>query len=423
VDNKEDCQLQKAGPGFFYGYIVVVVSFLILIMTLGLFMVFGVFFKPLQDEFGWSSALTSGAFSIAFSISVIVQGSLSILMGGLTDRLGPRLVVTLCGLLLGLGYLLMSQINAAWQLYLFFGVIIGIGMSGVWIPPLSTIARWFVRRRGMMTGIAVAGAAVGTLIGSPISSRLINTYGWRLSYVILGGALLVIVILTAQFLRRDPTQVGQFPYGGKNAKEPELEPETKSFSFQEAVRTIQFWLFIFMFFCFGFCMDGAMVHIVPHAIELGIPSITAANMLAISFGISIIGNFTLGSLGDRIGSRQIFIIGFILMAAALFCLMLARDLWLLYLFALVFGIAFGGLGTSESPLVAWLFGLSSHGLIFGFALLGFNCGAAAGPFVTGYIFDITGSYRYEFLVSACVGIIGLILSSTLKPPQKLGGRI
>ena len=115
MDNKEDRQLRKTGPRFFYGYIVVVASFLILIITLGLFMVFGVFFKPLQEEFGWSSAMTSGAFSI----SVIVQGSLAIVMGGLTDRFGPRLVVTFCGFFLGLGYLLMSQINAIWQLYLF----------------------------------------------------------------------------------------------------------------------------------------------------------------------------------------------------------------------------------------------------------------------------------------------------------------
>jgi len=413
--NREDYQLRKTEPRFFYGYIVVIAAFLILMMTLGVYMVFGVFFKPLQAEFGWSSAMTSGAFSL----SVIINGVLGIVMGGLTDRFGPRIVMTLCGFLLGLGFLLMSQVSALWQLYLFFGVIMGIGMGGAWVPPLSTVARWFVKRRSLMTGIVVAGAAMGTLIGSPVISRLIAAYGWRLSYAILGGAVLLVVLVAAQFLRRDPTKMGQMPYGESEGKQQGLSSETSGFSLREAVHTTQFWVVFTLFFCLGFSMDGPMVHIVPHAIELEISAVSAANILAINFGTSIIGNFVLGSLCDRIGSRQIFIIGFILMAAALFWLVPARELWMLYLFAVVFGFAFGGIFTAESPLVAWLFGMTSHGLIFGFAMLGFTAGAAVGPLVMGYIFDLTGSYQVAFLVCGVVGILGIIMAVVLRPTKKL----
>ena len=413
--NKEDYQLRKTEPRLFYGYIVVVAAFLILMMTLGLYMVFGVFFKPLQAEFGWSSAMTSGAFSL----SVIITGVLGIVMGGLTDRFGPRIVMTVCGFLLGLGFLLMSQVSALWQLYLFFGVIMGIGMGGTWVPPLSTVARWFVKRRSLMTGIVVAGAAMGTLIGSPVISRLIAAYGWRLSYAILGGVVLIVAVAAAQFLRRDPTQMGQLPYGENEVKKQGLKSETGAVSLREAVHTTQFWVVFTLFFCFGFSLDGPMVHIVPHAIELEISAVSAANILAINFGAGIIGNFVLGGLGDRIGSRQIFIIGFILMAAALFWLVPARELWMLYLFAVVFGFAFGGIFTAESPIVAWLFGMTSHGLIFGFAMLGFTVGAAAGPLVMGYIFDLTGSYQVAFLVGGVVGILGLIMAVVLRPTKRL----
>ncbi|MCK4961003.1 MAG: MFS transporter, partial [Anaerolineales bacterium] len=335
---------------------------------------FGVFFKPMLTEFGWTRAMTSGAFSL----SMMIYGVLGIVVGGLNDRFGPRVVLTLCGLLLGLGYLLMSQVSALWQMYLFYGVIIGTGMSGVWVPQLSTVARWFVGRRTLMTGIVLAGVSLGQLIGPPVTTRLIAVYDWRLSYIMLGGAVL-LVVLFAQFLRRDPTQMGQLPYGADEGKQPELTSDTPSFSLREAAYTAQFWVAFSIFFCFGFALFAIVVHIVPHAIELGISATSAANILATMGGGRILGNYVLGNFADRIGNRQIFIIGFILMSASLLWLVPAKEAWMLYLFAVVFGIAYGGCAVAESPLVAGLFGLSSHGLILGVLVLGFSIGAAIGP--------------------------------------------
>jgi MFS family permease len=365
-------------------------------------------------EFGWTRAMTSGGFSLSW----IVHGLLGVIMGRLTDRIGPRLVLTICGFLLGLGYLLMSQISAVWQMYLFYGVIIGAGMGGSWVPIVSTVARWFAKRRSMMTGIVMTGVSIGTLITPPVASRLISAYDWRISFIIAGSVVLVVVVLVAQLLKRDPTQVGQRPYGENETENQEQVLETYSLSLREAVHTKQFWLTSGIFFGIGFCAYTMMTHIVLHAIDLGFSSITAANILATIGGLSIVGRVVLGSVADRIGNRQVFIIGFILMSASLFWLVPVKEVWGLYLSAVIFGFAFG-CATSESPLVAELFGLSSHGLILGVInLIGFTFGAAVGPFIAGYIFDMTNTYKLAFIVCAAVGIAALILTVLLRPIKK-----
>jgi MFS family permease len=275
-----------------------------------------------------------------------------------------------------------------------------------------------------MTGIVISGLTIGQMIAPPIISRLIAVYDWRMSYTMLGSFVLLAVIIAAQFLRRDPAKVGQSPYGANEIQQPGLPAGTGAYSLQEAVHTTQFWLVIITFFSFGFGAFAITVHIVPHAHELGISAITAANILAISGGIGIVGNFVLGGIvGDRIGNRKAFLIGFILMITALLWLAPAREVWMLYLIAILLGLAFGSMGTSESPLVARLFGLSSHGLIYGVIGLGFTAGGAVGPFVMGYMFDITSSYQTSFIVCAAFGVLGLILVTILRPTKKLGTKL
>jgi len=408
-------KFNKNEPRFFYGYIVVIAAFFIMVVSWATYNSFGIFFNALLEEFSWNRAVTSGAFSL----SMFIFGVLGIIAGALNDRFGPRVVLTFCGILLGLGYLLMSQISAIWQLYLFWGVIIGIGMSGVWVPLLSTVAKWFVKRRTLMTGIVIAGLGVGGLIGPPVISRLIATYGWFLSCIVLGIAVLLFVIIATQFLRRGPNQMRQLPDGETEGNYQATKSVTNSFSFKEAVKTTQFWIVFGMFFCFGFGSFSIVVHIVQHAIDLKIPPVSAANILAARGAMVILGNYILGAFADRIGNRQIFIIGFVVMSAALLWLPLAEKEWMLYLFIVFFGFVSGGMGASESPLTAWLFGINSHGLIYGVVHVGFAIGAAAGPLVTGYIFELTGSYQSAFLTCAALGVIGLISAVILRPTTKL----
>jgi len=394
---------------FFYGYIIVIVSFLIMMLILGLHICFGIFLKPIIAELGWTRGATSGAFSL----SLVLGGLIGIFMGRLNDRVGPRVVMTINGLLASLGYLLMSQVQSLWQLYLFYGVMIGVG-SNVFVPLLSTIARWFVQRRSMMSGIVNAGSGVGMLIIPLGVNWLISAYDWRVSFLVLGIIILVVVVLSAQFLKRDPGKVGQVAYGENNTAEEISSFGIKAFSLKEAMLTRQFWLFLAVLLCYGFCFFSMQVHIAPYATDIGISATGAATILATIGGATVIGHIGLGSVGDKIGYKSAFLIGIILVALAVFVLLLARELWTFYLFAVFLGLAFGDCGTQESPLVVWLFGLTSHGVILGFCAFSFTLGAAIGPVMSGYIFDVTGNYQVAFFVFAALSIVTVILTIFLK---------
>ena len=401
-------------PRLFYGYFVVTAAFIILMVSFGVNNAFGVFFNPILTEFGWTRAMTSGAFSLSW----VMQGVLGIMMGGLNDRFGPRVVITICGLLMGAGFMLMSRVYAIWHIYLFYGIIVGVGMGGVMVSQVSTIAKWFVKRRSMMTGIVMNGIGLGILIAPPIANQLISTNDWRVSYIILGGVVLVAVVLAAQLLRRDPSQVGQLPYGDDRIESHQQRLTTNAYSLNQAVRTRQFWAVFIILFSFGFCRHSIMVHLVAHAIGLGISDARAAFSLAIIGAGSIVGRILFGNIADRIGIKRVFIICYILMSISLISLVPATDEWQFYLFACLFGLAWGS-SASESPVVAWLFGLRSHGLIFGVIGLGFTIGAAIGPFVTGYIYDVTNSYTIAFVVCVALSIIGLIASASIRPINKV----
>ena len=414
MDNCEASLPAKTETKFFYGYIIVLAALLMQTVISGPRTSFGVFFKPLITEFGWTRALVSGAFSM----STIVQGLLGIAMGGLNDRLGPRVVMTTCGFLVGSGFMLLSLTNAAWQLYLFYVLMIGMGMGGVYVSLMSTVARWFIDRRGMMTGIVAAGAGIGGLIAPPIINWLIFKYEWRTSYLMLGGATLAIITLTAQCLKRDPAQIGLVPYGKGKGKEKGLDLITTGISAKEAISTRQFWMSITMLFCYGFAIFTIMIHIVPHVTDLGISATTAANVLAVLGGGLLAGGIILGTVADRIGNRQAFTICFVLISAAVLWLLSIKEVWMFYLCAAILGLGGGGGATLVSLLAADLFGMRSHGLILGIYSCGYTIGAAAGPLIAGYIFDASSNYQCAFLLSAALGIAGLLLSAILRPVKR-----
>jgi len=408
---------ENKSPRFFYGYVEVLAPILIMAVMWGAIYSFGVFLKPLSAEFGWSTAAISGAYSLF----MVLHGLLYIVAGRLNDRFGPRIVVMTCGFFMGLGYLLMSQISAIWQLYLFYGVIMGIAMSGGFVPLSSTVARWFVKRRGLMTGLAVSGIGAGTMIMPPVANWLISDFGWRTSYLTIGIIALVLIILAAQFLRRDPSQIGQLPYGESEIVEESLNLEAKGSSLQKAIHTRQFWVLGAILFCFGFSLQTIMVHIVLHATELEISATIAATILTIIGMGSIAGRIMMGGAGDRICNKASIIVCFILMSVALFWLLAAKEIGIFYLFAIIFGFAYGGIAALQSPIVAELFGLDSHGVILGSITSVTTVGCSIGPVLAGRIFDVTGSYYLAFLICAIIAVIAIILSLLLRPTSSKGG--
>jgi len=410
---RDNSPLAETKPKIFYGYFIVVAAFFVLLLCTGTLTTFGVFFEPLIVEFGWTRALTSGAFSL-YSV---LSGSLSVVMGGLTDRFGPRLVLTACGLFLGAGYMLMSQINAVWQLYLFYGVIVAVGLGAGTIPAISLVARWFIKRRAMMTGIVMAGMGSGAMVLPLLASWLITNYGWRTAYTIQGGIALVLVVAAAQFLKRDPSQVGQLPLGAdqldSEVKEDNSSSEAGGLSLRQAVRTRQFWLVCVLSFCLAFGASTVMVHVVIAATGVGIAATSAAAILSVRGGLQATGQLVLGGTADRIGNGRVLTFGFILMSAALIWLLFAEELWMFCLFAAVFGFALGSWAAAP-PLVSELFGTMSHGLFMGFAFFSSSLGNTVGPVMAGYIFDATGSYQIAWYMAIGVVALGVIVSLLIR---------
>lgn len=382
--------------------------FITMLVVLGGNGFFGTFFKPVSEEFHWSRATTAAAFSL----NSLIAGLAGIFMGKLNDRFGPRLVITLCGILVGAGFMLMSQVNNLWQLFFFYGVLIGLGMSGTYVPTLSTITRWFSTRLSLMSGIVLIGLSVGELIAAPVASSLIQQHGWRDSYWMIGAIILVVSVAAAQFMRRDPSTMGLKPYGEKQEGQSSV---VTGVSLKEAMVTRQFWTVAAMEFVFGFILMTVLVHLVPHITDLNIPISSAAAIMAVCAGASIPGRLILGQAGDRMGNRAIFLIGYFLMAGSLIGLIFVKDSIPLSFCAIVFGFAFGGMEASESPIVAWLFGIRNHGLIFGSLVLAFTIGGALGPFLTGYIFDTFNSYLMAFIIMGVLAITGFALTATLRP--------
>jgi MFS family permease len=223
---------------YFYGYNIVAAGFAIQAISIGALFAYGVFFKEFQAEFGWSRTMISGASSLAF----LVMGAAGILAGRLNDRIGPRILIAVAGAALGIGYLLMSYMQNPWQLYLLYGLVVGLGYCTHDVITLSTIARWFVKRRGMMSGIVKVGTGCGQLCVPLIATALIAAYGWRASCFIIGAVAIVALVAVAQLMRRDPQSMGLMPDDGNSLPAgAACRSDDCSLSLREASRRREFW--------------------------------------------------------------------------------------------------------------------------------------------------------------------------------------
>jgi MFS family permease len=403
----------KQQSGFFYRYVILTASFFILMIVGGVVGSFGLFLKPVLEEFGWSRATVSSAFSLTF----ILFGVSGIVAGRFIDRLNPRIPLTIGGLFLGLGYLLMSQVHSVWQIYLFYGVLVSIGIGFIDIPLLSLAVRWFVKGRGVATGMMMSGIGVGSIIFPLLANQFILNYSWRTAYLVLGSASLGIVVILAQFLRRAP---GHSPFidAGKLRETESLNSQAQGLSLREAMRTPSLWVMIGMAFSYAFAAQTVTVHIAAHTTDIGFSSTMAATILSVMGFVSIGGTLGAGILADRIGTRKAMIMVFILVALSLSGFRLFNELWMLYLCTVFFGLGFGGFGTIQSPLPAEYFGLRAHGVIFSIFTFTQNMGGAIGPLIAGHIYDVSGSYQWAFLLCLIFCFVGLILCILLKPARR-----
>ena len=386
-------------------YGIVAAAFSIQAVVIGGMFAYGVFFKVLEAELGWSRTLLSASSSLAF----LVMGIFAILGGRLNDRFGPRWVLSGSGLCFGLGYALMAYMNAPWQLFILFGVLVGLGMSTHDVVTLSTIARWFERRRGMMTGVVKVGTACGQVVIPLLVTALIATFGWRNACLMLGCGSALVLVLAAQGMRRP---VVPSPVTTGSTDRPQ---KVWGKSLSEAARTPQFWTLCAVQFMFFPALVTVPVHIVAHGMDLGMAAGSAAAVLSLIGAVSILGRLFVGIVVDRIGGRRSLLICFTLLLLSLLWLRSTDAPWMLFVFAVVYGFAHGGLFTVVSPTVAEFFGMAEHGAIFGIVLFFGTVGGAVGPLLAGSIFDATGSYDIAFSGLAVLTFIGLLLVASIRP--------
>jgi len=380
----------------------------------GLFVSYGVFINPLIEEFGWPRAAISGASSLSF----FLMGLLGIFVGRLNDKIGPRKVMLVTSCFIGFGFFLTSKTQSIWHLYLFYGILAGIGYSSIDVIALSTTARWFVKKRGIVTGLVKVGTGAGQLIVPLTASLLIIGFGWRISFVVIGTFGMILLILISRLLRRDPEEMGLNSDEKDGLKIDAEVFKGTDFSFGQAIRTHQFWLIFIVNFVVVYCLMIILVHIVPFTRDIGVSAAKAAGVLSTIGGVSMLGRFSTGLFIDRFNSRLSMIICFVLLISTLLWLQIADELWMIYLFAACYGIAHGGFFTAISPIVAEYFGIGAHGVLFGAIVFSGCFGGSVGPILAGHIFDVTGSYSPAFWLSTFIALLGLGFILLLKPIRK-----
>ena len=384
--------------------LIVGTSFLVQAVYVGVLFTFGIFFLEFEQTFGWSRATISGAFSVF----LIVTGSIGVVMGKLNDHFGPQKIMIAGAIIHGAGYALMSLIQAPWQLYFFYGVLAAIGFSTHDIVTLSTIARWFTNKRSLMSGIVKAGAGAGQFVVPILLTMLLTIWDWRTACLAFGAISTLVLTAIAQFLTRHPPAVDEQPGLGTSPK------SEVGYSLRQAIRTPNFWILCIGQFLVFFCLMVVMIHVAPHARDLGFDAIRAAQVLSTIGAASIFGRIIMGGTADRLGGKRSLIIAYVILSASLIWLLFIREPWILFVFAPVYGFTHGAFFTLISPTVAELFGTKAHGVIFAIILFYGTIGGAISPFIAGRVFDTLGTYQPVFICLSVIAVIGLVLVNFLR---------
>ena len=395
-------------PKFYYGWLIVWLSF----ATLGFHVVtrfsFGIFQVPLLEEFGWSRGLLSGAFSL--SMAMYAFGAP--FAGSLLEKKGPRAIMPWGSVILGVTFIACFFVSSLWHLYVLFGLFAGFGLALSGFSTHSAIMpRWFVRKRGRATGIALSGIGIGILILAPLIERLIASVGWRYTYMIFGLAVLCVVAPAGFLLMRDvPEDVGQGPDGNPPRTPEEMaragvghggEGKGVREVFSVVKHDVRFWCLILMVFAIGLNNNTIMSQLQLYLVDVGYGTALAAIILGTVGFIRTFGSIGGGWVGDIIGRGRGVALSAVVVAAGLTLLILipyfGGGILPGYAFALVYGIGIGAMSTCYSALAGDCFGGRTYGVIIGFMEICYGLGGVVGPVFAGFMYDYTQSYFVPFL--------------------------
>jgi MFS family permease len=399
----------------FYGWFVVAAAFAVTFVGFGSAYSFSAFVESLQRDFGASR----GSVSLVFSLAGFLYFGLGVVSGPLADRFGSRRLAVAGMILTGLGLAAASAARSLVEIYAAYGLGVGLGVGCAYVPAIGAVQRWFVRRRGFASGLAVSGIGVGTLLMPPLATLLIATLGWRGAYLALGALAAVAGGAMALLIENDPRDRGLGPDG--DPPHAAAEPaRLQGASVREAIRSRRF---VSLYAACLICAFGVFVpfvHLVPYARDHGVAPTSAVLLLAVIGAGSTAGRFFLGGLADRIGRELALLLMFAGMALALAVWVISTNIWSLAAFAFVYGMFYGGWVAVLPAVVMDYFGGRNVSGIIGILYTSVAFGTLVGPSAAGFAFDVSGNYTLPILASAAANIAAAVIVAMTRTAPAAG---
>ncbi|MBI5967698.1 MAG: MFS transporter [Deltaproteobacteria bacterium] len=394
------------------------ISFINIAIAYGLNFSFSIFFVAILEEFKWSRASIAGAFSL----SSLILGIGSWPGGGLVDRFGPRKILIGGSIILSFSTIASGWIREVWHLYLLFGILAGIGLCSLGgVPNSVLLSNWFVKNRGTMVGIAFSGMGIGIFIIGPSAQYLISSFGWRIAYMILGLTVLVFSLPLNCFLQNWPNEKKEgYSKHYRSPTSPEIQDQIKNpyngnergdWTLGGSMKTLSYWSLFFSYLLVPLGIFPVAIHQVAYMVDQGHSKILAAFIFGVIGLLSSVGRFFFGTLSDRIGREKAVTWSFICSITGILVLIFLpslKSVFWLYVYSILFGLGFGARGPIITAMMADMFPGKHFGSIYGFINIGNGIGGAMGPWLGGFLYDLTGSYRIPFflcipaLVLACI---------------------
>ena len=393
---------------FYYGWFIIGLSFLAYLAASAVRSAPSVLIHPLEREFGWGRT----AISAAASLNLLTYGLMAPVGGWLLDRYGARRVVIGCLATIAVGVTGTVFVSELWHFIFLWGVVLGIATGVTPALAASVASRWFIARRGLALGILTNANATGQVIFLPILMALVLSHGWRTAMMLIVGTVLVMLPAIWLWLRDYPKELGLEPYSDSTTtldqrNQARAAPRPFSFAtFGDAVRTPTFWLLSGSFFVCGMTSNGLVgTHMIPHAIERGIPEVTAATAVGIMGVASFIGTMFAGWLCDRMDARKVLSAAYLFRGLSLFVLPYVTDSSSLFVFAVLYGFDWFATGPSTVALIAKHFGQDRVGVLFGLVFVSHQIGSAIAALGAGWIYSEFGEYYYAFISGAVMGLL------------------
>jgi MFS family permease len=386
---------------------------------------YGVFLPSMSETFQWSRSALSGPYVLFF----IVAGGLGPVAGFSVARFGSRKIMVLFNIIAALGLLGMALVRELWQVYLFFGVMAGLGIAfAEFIPITTVINNWFIHRRSMAMGLLFASGGLGGFIMPPLISRLIAGLGWRWTWVCLAGIHFLLTVIIGGFLIRGrPEDLGQEPDGLKplsselareKASRRNIYQTPNDWTVGEALRSPALWQITALFAIILFVTNMLTTHQVAYLQDLHFSPLLSATALGLMIGMSIIGRLSSGFLGMRYEGRYLAAFFLALMGIGVLCLIGAKGLLWVYLYSAFTGIGFGGMVVLVPTLLGAYFGRTHYSRIIGWSAIGVTLISAGSPSLAGYFYDATGQYDLPFAIGAVLLFAGMFIALFTRPPRK-----